>query len=420
MRSTGKYKKQSLLHIAAMTVALALSPTEDAFAAGKGKPDKDNKFENIVTAIVSPPVVSNGTIAGEPTEIIAVLNAPGVPDNQALDPVNFGHQIPAGGRMEVEIGGTFQRNGVDNDKEFVPINSNAFFVLVTGLPQMPITAPAGDGVQHGNYSIIDDGNRTITVIPNGGSGANGLEQARAREIGFKVVHIRPRPNTNAGPAPFTNGPEGTKGVLQIRIFDANGKLLEKGKGEIFFPAALGRVVGPTNAGLATPRQGSPLTVTAELIESVTYQRVAPDTELTNTVRSGSFSDGAPYAPRFLMFEELAGQPDSFIPFKGIAQVGYVIDARKPWKADLVVDSNGNGVADSGDEEIGEIEMHGPSRKSRGVLLENASLTTSGDGISGPNGSILNVPVTVGSETGVYTVTVTLDDGNRAVTTLIVE
>ncbi|WP_132974295.1 hypothetical protein [Thiogranum longum] len=196
--------------------------------------------------------------------------------------------------------------------------------------------------------------------------------------------------------------------------------LEQGKGDVVFPATLGRVIGVTNAGLATGQQGSPLTNTAELVESVTFQHVAPGTRLTNTVRTGSFSEGAPYAPRFLMFEELEGQPDSFIPFKGISQVGYTIDTRKPWKAELVVDSNGNGVADSDDEEIGDIEIKGPSKNSRGSLLENTSLTTSGDGISGPNGSMLNVPVAIGSAPGIYTVTVSLEDDNRAVTILVVE
>ncbi len=418
----GQKETHCVLKSAAMAAILVSTMGAPVVAKDKDDDDKGERgrFDNIITALVAPPVVSNGLIAGEPTEVIAMLNAPGVPNNLAADPNNFGHQIPAGGRMEVELGGSFQRNGVDNDKPFVPINSNAFFVLVTGLPQMPITAPAGAGVQHGNYSISDDGDKLITVTPLGGSGANGLEQARAAQIGFKVVHIRPRPNTNAGPAPFTNGPQGSKGTLKIRFYDSQGKLVEKGKGEVWFPESVGRVVGSTNAGLATGAQGSPATVSAELVESVNFQHVAPDTELTNTVRSGSFSSGAPYAPRFLLFEELAGQPDSFIPFKGIAGVGYLVDPEKPWKAELVRDANGNGVADEEDEEVGEIEMRGPARDSRGMLLPNAILTVSGDGVSGANGSLLNVPVRVGSQPGVYTVSVSLEDGNRAVTTLIVE
>ena len=51
---------------------------------------------------------------------------------------------------------------------------------------------------------------------------------------------------------------------------------------------------------------------------------------------------------------------------------------------------------------------------------NPALTTSGDGVSGANGSVLNVPVQVGAEPGVYTVTVSLDSGSDAVNTIIVE
>jgi hypothetical protein len=383
--------------------------------------DDDDKAVNIVTAVVPPPVVANGIIAGEPTEIIVLLNVPEAPEGLAADPNFFGHQIPAGGRLEIELGGTFERNGVDNGDAFVPVNSNAFAILVTGLPQGPITMPAGDGVQHGNYTIVDDGNKIISYVPNGGSGDNGLEQARANEIGVKVVHIRPRPNTNVGPAPFTNGAPGTEGTVAIRIFNSENEIVEQGHGSVMFPAAGGRVVGPTNIGLATGGQGSPATVTTELVESVTFQHVAKRTVLENTVRpaGGSFSDGAPYAPRFVLFEKQAMQPDSFIPFKGIAGVGYIVDQDDPNEADVVEDSNGNGVADEGDTKIGKIEMDGP-KKSNGTILPSPGLTTSGDGVTGPNGSIFNVPVQVGNKKGVYTVTVSLDDGNRATTTLIVE
>jgi len=402
-----------------MSLLFALSfSTTDTFAGGKDR-DKQNRKDNknIVIAVVSPPVVANGTIAGGPTEIITVLNAPGVDNNLAADPNNFGHSIPAGGRMEVVLGGSFERNGVDNDKPFVPIGSNANFVLVTGLPQMPITAPAGSGVQHGNYSIVDDGDKMITVIPNG---KDGLENARAEEIGFKIVHVRPRPNTNAGPSPFTNGPAGSIGTVEISILNKKGKVVEQGSGSVIFPPSLGRRIGPTNVGLATGGQGSPNTTTAELVESVTFQHVVPGTSLVNTVKGATFSDGAPYAPRFLMFEEQAKQPDAFIPMKGIANVGYVVNPDKPWLATVIEDSNGNGIPDPDDNKIGAIKLKGPEEDAAGSILNSSALTTSGDGITGPNGSVLNVPVQLGDEDGVYTVTVSLDNGNAAVTTIVAD
>jgi hypothetical protein len=411
MKAKSRYGSASLVCLAAVSSALLLSTTNTAFA------DDDEKI-NIVRALVSPPVVSNGTIAGEPTEVIGVLAVKDVPPNLAMDPENFGYQIKAGGRMEVELGGSFERNGVDNDKAFRAINSNANFVLVTGLPQAPITAPAGDGVQHGNYTISDDGNKIITITPNGGKGRNGLEQKRAKKIGVKVVHIRPRPGTDESTSPFTNGPAGTIGTMEVRIYKANGKLAESGSASVAFPASGGQVVGATNVGLATGGQGSPATTTTELVESVHFQHVAPGTVLSNTVKGATFSEGAPYAPRFLLFDKLANQPDSFIPQKGLAGVGY-IQSPDPAHVHMVQDTNFNGIPDAGDTIVGHTTISGPAGSSPEILPSDA-LTTSGDGVSGPNGSIYNVLVRIGDKEGVYTITAILEDGNASVTTIIAE
>ncbi len=347
-----------------------------------------------------------------------VLAVEDVAPNLAMDPEHFGYQIPAGGHMEVELGGSFARNGVDNGKVFRAINSNANFVLVTGLPQAPITAPAGEGVQHGNYTISDDGNKIITVTPNGGKGKNGLEQQRAKKIGIKIVHIRPRPGTDESTSAFTNGPAGTIGTMDVRIYNSHGKLIKSGSASVTFPASGGQVVGATNVGLATSGQGRPATVTTELVESVNFQHVAPGTELVNTVKGASFSEGAPYAPRFLLFDKLANQPDSFIPQKGLADIGY-IQTSDPTHVDMVQDTNQNGIPDEGDTIIGHTTISGPEGSSPEILPSDA-LTTSGDGVTGPNGSIYNVPVRIGDKEGVYTITAILIDGNATVTTIIAE
>ena len=411
MKAKSKYVSASLVCLAAVSGALLLSASNTALA------DDDEKI-NIVRALVSPPVVSNGTIAGEPTEVIGVLAVKEVPPNLAMDPENFGYQIKAGGRMEVELGGSFERNGVDNAKAFRAIGSNANFVLVTGLPQAPITAPAGDGVQHGNYTISDDGNKIITVTPNGGKGRNGLDQKRAKKIGVKVVHIRPRPGTDESTSAFTNGPAGTIGTMEVRIYKANGKLAESGSASVTFPASGGQVVGVTNVGLATSGQGSPATITTELVESVHFQHVAPGTELVNTVKGATFSDGAPYAPRFLLFDKLVNQPDSFIPQKGLAGVGY-IQSPDPTHVHMVQDTNFNGIPDADDTIVGHTTISGPAGSSPEILPSDA-LTTSGDGVTGPNGSIYNVPVRIGDKEGVYTITAILEDGNASVTIIIAE
>jgi hypothetical protein len=411
MKGKLKFSPTPLLCVVAVTGVL-MSGANNAVRA-----DDDEKI-NIVRAIVSPPVVSNGTIAGEPTEVIGVLAVDDVPPNLAMDPENFGYQIPAGGRLEVELGGTFARNGVDNGKVFRAISSNANFVLVTGLPQAPITAPAGAGVQHGNYTISDDGNKIITVTPNSGKGRNGLEQKRAKKIGVKVVHIRPRPGTDESTSPFTNGPAGTIGTMDVRIYNRKGKLIESGSASVTFPASGGQVVGPTNVGLATGGQGSPATTTTELVESVNFQHVEPGTELVNTVKGASFSDGAPYAPRFLLFDKLANQPDSFIPQKGLADIGY-IQTPDPTHVHMVQDTNLNGIPDAGDTIIGHTTISGPAGSNPEILPSDV-LTTSGDGVTGPNGSIYNVPVRIGDKEGIYTITVILEEGNASITTIVAE
>jgi hypothetical protein len=411
MKMKSRTGRASLVRVITASSALLFGASSMVVA------DDDDKI-NILRALVSPPVVSNGTIAGEPTEVLGILAVKGVEPNLAMDPENFGYQIPAGGRMEVELGGTFERNGVDNAKLFRAISTNANFILVTGLPQAPITAPAGEGVQHGNYTIGDDGDKIITVTSNGGKGRNGLEQQRAKKIGVKVVHIRPQPGGDESTSPFTNGPAGTIGTMEVRIYSGKGKLIESGSASVTFPASVGQVVGPTNVGLATGGQGSPATTTAELVESVNFQHVAPGTLLTNTVRVTTFSDGAPYAPRFLLFDKLENQPDSFIPQKGLAGVGY-IPSGDPTHVHMVQDTNSNGVPDAGDTIIGHTTISGPEGSNPEILPSDA-LTTSGDGVTGPNGSVYNVPVRIGDKEGVYRITAILEDGNVSVTTIIAE
>ena len=346
--------------------------------------------QNIISKVVSAPVVGNGLVADEPFEINIIFK-PG------LDPSRFGQQIPAGGRMEIELGGSITRTAD------VPVLApNANVVLTTG-PQNPIVSTAGAGTQHGNWSLTDDGDRLITITPNGGAGDNGLENSRASEIGFKVAHIRPNPRTG-GPAPYMNGPAGSFGSIKVRVYNANGDVVDSGRKYVRFRSSVGRQVHLTNGGLTTGSQGSPNTTTAELVESTLYQRVAPGTALTNTSKVVPFSAGAPYAPRFLMFEDVNVSGTSFIPQAGIAGVDYVN------LNDRVALLQENGAT------IGIIFMTGPRGVDRGRILPSNGPTPA---LSG-NGSILNVPVQVGSRKGVYRVIVKFFRGGRAVNKIIVE
>lgn len=378
---------------------------------------QDSDF-NIVAQIVNAPVVANGIIAGEPSEINIFLRANARTEDLTFDPSIFGHRIPRGGRMEIYLGGTFERNGVDNLQPLVAIDSNALVVLSTGHPQNPIVAAAGAGVQHGNYTITDDGARTIIITPNAGLFDDGLENDRAQKIGVKAIHIRPDAAT--GVVPFTNGPASTSGFVKVTIYNDRNLTISSGVGMVRFQSSIGRQVAVTNAGLITPDQGNPTTTGAELIESTNFQHVAANTAMTNTGLTGVFSVGAPYAPRFLLFEEHALQPDSFIPMQGIANVGYLVDTQSASRATLYQDANADGLLDATDTAIGSVHMVGPTQTSSGKILPSTALTTSGDGLIGDNGSLLNIPVQVGSARGEYHLTVLLDNGGSARTRIFVD
>jgi len=356
----------------------------------------DDDKRNIIAAIVPAPVVSNGLVAKNPTEFNIILAPKKAKPGMELDPDVNGYQIPMGGRLELELSGSFMRN-----KDVTSIAANANIIMTTG-PQNPIVSTAGIGVQHANWSVADDGNNLITITPNGGKGRRGLENARANMIGIKVIHLRPNPNSGIGPAVFWNGSAGSVGTVILRIYDKNDKLKASGFKDIIFHNNVGRQVHITNAGLTTGAQGNPNTLAAERVEMVQFQKVAPNTMLMNSTKSVPFSSGTPYAPRFLLFENANAQADKFIPQSGIDGVDYMVDSVRPWTAKLM----------ENETVIGAIVMEGPTGKSRGMLLPSTGSTTIGG-----NGSVLNVPVKVGKRSGIYKVTVTLIDGNSATNTI---
>lgn len=379
--------------------------------------------ENIIFNIISSPKTSNGLDADAPTNINILFRSSdnNVKNSQALDPINPGQFIPPGGYLELDLGGTFSRNPDFKDSltGLNEIRANANFVLTTTL-QNPIVSTQGDGVQHGNWRITDNNNRLITMHPNG---ANGLDNARAAD-GFKTIQVKPSPDdrTTMDRSPFINGPAGTYGMIYVRIFDTDGMLYKMGSIEVKFNAPNGPQVRLSNDGLTTSgiAQLDSATTNVDKVESVYYQHVAAKSELKNVNKSVPFSSGKPYALRFILFTAASQQPDAFVPQKGLSLVGYYINPENPSKATLVQDSNGNGIADQDDKVIGKIKIKGPDSNSNGTILASSTLTTSGDGKIGANGSILNVPVQVGSETGKYKITLSLKNGNKVANYVIVD
>lgn len=361
----------------------------------------DDDRKNIIVDIINAPVVSNGLVAGAPTEFNAILSARDADERSfALDPEEFGHQIPAGGRMEIQLTGDFTIDaGLEADPSGFLTNGH---VILTSGPQNPIHGNAGDSVQLANWTAtltpnVASGGHLITITPDGGNGRNGLEGERAKKIGVKVVHVRPR----AGISPFTNGAAGEVGTIAIRIYNASGKLLEAGVDDIVFTskADTGPQAAITNIDVRTGGAGAPQP-TMEVNENTDFQRVAANTSLVNTARlpgTTFFSESAPYAPRFLLLEAAAaGEPNNT---RIVAS--YSIDPLRPWLAEMT---------DSSGQAIGVIRINGPSESSRGSLLPDPATGS----------SIFSVPVQVGDEEGIYTVTVSLTSGNESVNTIFVD
>jgi hypothetical protein len=380
--------------------------------------------------IVSAPVVANGTVAGEPTEFNLLLHRDGVPAHKAMDPEVFGLQIPAGGRMDVELGGSFIPNpGFSEADDTLPLFKPARNIIITTGPQNPVK-PNTEEVSGGFWGVSFDqaaNPNLVSIFPRCGTEVacqnldadypGGLNGTRARALGFKVIHIRPNDRGQKHETtPFYNGPAGSIGTVYVRIYNADNSLVAAGSDRIVFRRQVGTQVHLTNS--ATRDDNSVVSLT-------NFQHVASGTVMdgTSIPEGGSFADGAPYAPQFLLFEnfgkhdrdqfptgdDLPGPGDeSFIPFPGIDGVTVVPSHRNPRFARLV---------QYGTKTVGRVVMMGPWKRSGAVILGNDIPTTASDTA---NGSRLFVPVKVGKVPGHYRVIVHMNGGGTAVNTIVVD
>lgn len=360
--------------------------------------------------MISAPVVSNGVVASEPSEFNLLIRRDGTDLVTAMDADVKGPQIPAGGKMQVELSGFV----VNQDLGTFFKGRNV--ILTTG-PQNPIK-PNTELVSGGNWNASFDTsgiNPVITITPNGGSGANGLAGTRAAALGFKVVHVRPdsRNRSHSG-TPLYNGLPGRVGTIYVRVYNSSSTVVAAGSTSFRFLPRIGQQVHLSNARTRDDNSVN---------SNTNFQHVAINTIMDGTIipSGGSFADGAPYAPQFMIFDDFgvhdqnqyptgndrptAGD-ESFINFPGIDGVTVVPSTGDPGMAQLMQ----YGVVN-----VGSVVMKGPTKDSGGEVLTNAVATTAID-----NGSILYVPVKVGTVTGLYTVTVYMNGGGSASNTIVVE
>ncbi|PIP91367.1 MAG: hypothetical protein COW01_03705 [Bdellovibrionales bacterium CG12_big_fil_rev_8_21_14_0_65_38_15] len=347
-------------------------------------------FQNIWAKdfwLTSAPVVSNGLTAAEPTELNVHFASP--------DPLVRGIDIPYGGYLSLSFLGSFERNGIDNDLEFVKVDSNKNFIATNGHPQNPIKSSRGDNIDQADYTILDSGHREIRIVANQ---PDGLQGSRYKRFGIKTLHLRPNASTGNGPGIFRNGAGDTLGRIYYKLVSVKGEILREGNVFHYFKVQTGPQVFVTNVGIVSGQYD---------LESTNYQTVRPLTSLTKTNRNDT---SLAFAPRFLLFSSAQEQPDSYIPHKGIENVSYDVNANDQTNA--VIKHNG--------KVIGRVDFITPEKKgdhSEARILSSQVLTSSGDGVTGANGSVFLVPVKVGTEPGVYKVLIKLYDGNEAVNTI---
>ncbi len=399
---------------------------------------------NMVIGVVSAPIAANGIQQDSPSDINIILDAPGNPDDLALDHERFGHNIPPGGRMEITLLGGFARNANAVVVGGSTGTSNASFILSPGAPQNGITTatPAASPVAGGDYRIVDSGN-TITIVPNG---SNGISGVRGQTTGFKIIHIRPDPNPATRPKdsdgnfifPFTNRGEG--GAVRVRILNSGGNVVEEGWGGAVFERTSRPHVFLTNVGRVNDNDPNPTS------SSANFQRLSPGARFNTPLRFALF-DAAPNA--------------SLAPHKGVANAGVVAAGAHPLFARfpgglLVQDVDGNQLLDPFvDRVLGGFTLTGPSIQADGLIgpliltteqgtrivplltliREGGSVVgslqnTAAGGLSpaSGNGSLLLVDGRVGPLPGTYTFTLELFEepdntlnrnvGSRATYTLI--
>ncbi|HSF96568.1 MAG TPA: hypothetical protein VLA52_16200 [Thermohalobaculum sp.] len=206
------------------TAALALSALCSAAQA-----------DGIVGSIVNAPLSATGTVQGARTGINVYLQSAEAPGIEFMDPAVTGYGIPPGGRLEIAMGGGFERDWG------VAIAQSAI-MLVTGAPQQGLP---GDKL---GYTVTEGGDENMFVItPTGADGLSaetlmspgpGAQVDPIPNRGIKVLHVGFQQSA------FLNA--GKTGTVKVRILDAAGAAVAEGTDSVDFLAAPVAQVLPTN------------------------------------------------------------------------------------------------------------------------------------------------------------------------------
>ncbi len=189
----------------------------------------------IVNSIVNAPLAAAGTVRDGRVGINVYLQSASAPGAAFMDPKVPGYGIPAGGRLEIEMGEGFER-------DWEVALSQAAIMLVTGTPQQGLP-----GEKVGYTVEAGDNDNTFRITPTTESGlsadklmspAPGAKLDPIPQRGIKVIHIGFQQSA------FFN--RGSRGEVHVRFVDGSGKAVHQGTGTIAFLGAPVAQVLPTN------------------------------------------------------------------------------------------------------------------------------------------------------------------------------
>jgi len=376
----------------------------------------------IVNSIVNAPLAAAGTVRDGRVGINVYLQGASAPGPAFMDPKVPGYGIPAGGRLEIEMGEGFER-------DWEVALSQAAIMLVTGTPQQGLP-----GEKVGYTVEAGDNDNTFRITPTTESGlsadklmspAPGAKLDPIPQRGIKVIHIGFQQSA------FFN--RGSRGEVHVRFVDGSGKAVHQGTGTIAFLGAPVAQVLPTNF--------------TDKRRNHNWQRVQPGQILG--VSAGT-------VPITLMMYARAKDvaPEALVKFRdGIVGAGVLstqqikaMGYEKPaslarYNGGLILrDRNGDGVLTPGsDEIIGGVIARAPAgakgQELRSLERDGKPLLSEPTQAVAPKpgkrwgGAIMKLAFTAGNKPGLYRPTLALlkdprnpagGDGSKYTYTIVVE
>ncbi len=179
--------------------------------------------DGIVSSIVNSPLTASGLVRNARIGINIWLQSDAEPGLEFMNPNVTGYGIPAGGRIEIELGGGFERDPA-------MVFTQKTLMVVTGTPQQGMPGKAV------GYAISEGGTpNTIVISPTKGEGlpaeslmspAPGVKHDPVPQRGIKVFHV------GLLESPFIN--RGDSGSVSVRFYDASGTVVHEGSATASF------------------------------------------------------------------------------------------------------------------------------------------------------------------------------------------